>query len=131
MDRGRYDLRVEDLVFDERGLIPAVVQQHDTLEVLMLAWMDAEALERTIDSGRAWYWSRSRQAYWMKGETSGHVQEVVEIRYDCDADTLLVLVDQAGPACHTGERTCFFRTLRPGAVSAAACEAEGNDVPLS
>ena len=89
------------------GLVPAVVQQHDTGEVLMLGWMDDEALARTISTRRATYWSRSRQEYWVKGETSGHRQHVREVRLDCDGDTLLVKVDQEGPACHTGERTCF------------------------
>lgn len=119
------------LTFDERGLIPVVVQQYDTLEVLMVAWMDAEALDRTIESGRAWYWSRSRQAYWMKGETSGHVQEVKEIRYDCDADTLLLSVDQVGVACHTGERTCFFRSLYPVTEGVTPSVPDGDDIPLS
>ena len=89
------------------GLVPAVVQQHDTGEVLMLGWMDDEALARTISTRRATYWSRSRQEYWVKGATSGHRQHVKEVRLDCDGDTLLVRVDQEGPACHTGERTCF------------------------
>jgi phosphoribosyl-AMP cyclohydrolase len=89
------------------GLVPAVVQQHDTGEVLMLGWMDDEALARTIETGRATYWSRSRQEYWVKGETSGNTQQVHEIRVDCDGDTLLVKVDQTGVACHTGDRTCF------------------------
>ena len=89
------------------GLVPAVVQQHDTGEVLMLGWMDDEALARTLTTGRATYWSRSRREYWVKGETSGHRQWVKEVRLDCDGDTLLVKVDQEGPACHTGERTCF------------------------
>jgi phosphoribosyl-AMP cyclohydrolase len=89
------------------GLVPAVVQQHDTGEVLMLGWMDDEALARTLGSGRATYWSRSRQEYWIKGETSGNRQWVKEVRLDCDGDTLLVKVDQEGPACHTGTRTCF------------------------
>ena len=89
------------------GLVPAVVQQHDTGEVLMLGWMDDEALARTLDTRRATYWSRSRQEYWVKGETSGHTQRVVEVRLDCDGDTLLVKVDQVDGACHTGDRTCF------------------------
>ena len=89
------------------GLVPAVVQQFDTGEVLMLGWMDDEALHRTLTTGRATYWSRSRREYWVKGETSGHIQRVTEVRLDCDADTLLVKVDQEGPACHTGARTCF------------------------
>jgi len=89
------------------GLVPAVVQQHDTGEVLMLGWMDDEALARTISTRRATYWSRSRQEYWVKGETSGHRQHLKEVRLDCDGDTLLVKVDQEGAACHTGDRTCF------------------------
>lgn len=93
--------------FDDRGLVPVVVQQWDTGEVLMLAWMDAEALRRTRETGRATYWSRSREEYWVKGSTSGNAQEVREIRLDCDGDTLLLLVDQQGVACHTGSRTCF------------------------
>ena len=89
------------------GLVPAVAQQHDTGEVLMLGWMDDEALARTLTTGRATYWSRSRQEYWVKGDTSGHVQWVKEVRLDCDGDTLLLRVDQVGAACHTGDRTCF------------------------
>jgi phosphoribosyl-AMP cyclohydrolase len=89
------------------GLVTAVVQQHDTGEVLMVAWMDDEALHRTLTTGRATYWSRSRQEYWVKGETSGHRQWVRDVRLDCDGDAVLVKVDQEGPACHTGTRTCF------------------------
>ncbi len=96
-----------DLRFDERGLIPVVVQEAATHDVLMLAWMDAEAVRRTRASGQATYWSRSRQEYWVKGETSGHRQVVRELRADCDGDTLLLTVDQTGPACHTGSTTCF------------------------
>jgi phosphoribosyl-AMP cyclohydrolase len=96
---------------DPAGLVAAVVQQHDTGEVLMLAWMDDEALRRTLTTGRATYWSRSRGEYWVKGETSGNRQWVRGVRVDCDGDALLVLVDQEGAACHTGERSCFFRTL--------------------
>lgn len=92
---------------NDDGLIPAIVQQHDTGEVLMLGWMDQEALARTLTEGRATYWSRSRQEYWLKGETSGHFQWVKEVRLDCDGDTLLVKVDQQGVACHTGDRSCF------------------------
>jgi phosphoribosyl-AMP cyclohydrolase len=92
---------------DADGLVPAVVQQHDTGEVLMVGWMDDEALHRTLTTGRTTFWSRSRQEYWVKGETSGHRQDVKEVRLDCDGDTLLVSVDQHGPACHTGTRTCF------------------------
>ena len=89
------------------GLVCAIVQQHDTGEVLMVAWMDDEALHRTLTTGRATYWSRSRQQYWVKGETSGHSQAVREVRLDCDGDAVLVVVDQTGAACHTGDRTCF------------------------
>ncbi len=98
---------IDDLRFDAAGLIPAVVQQYDTREVLMVGWMDAEAVRRTAASGRTTFWSRSRQEYWVKGETSGHRQHVKQVLVDCDADTLLVLVDQEGPACHTGTRSCF------------------------
>jgi phosphoribosyl-AMP cyclohydrolase len=93
------------------GLVPAIVQQHDTGEVLMLGWMDDEALHRTLTTGRSTFWSRSRGEYWVKGETSGHRQHVVEVRLDCDGDTLLVKVDQEGAACHTGDRTCFDADL--------------------
>ncbi|GAA5152856.1 phosphoribosyl-AMP cyclohydrolase [Nocardioides marinquilinus] len=96
---------------DAAGLVTAVVQQHDTGEVLMVGWMDDEALHRTLTTGRATYWSRSRQEYWVKGETSGHAQHVKQVRLDCDGDTLLVTVDQVGAACHTGARTCFDEGL--------------------
>jgi phosphoribosyl-AMP cyclohydrolase len=92
---------------DAAGLVAAVVQQHDTGEVLMVGWMDDEALHRTLTTGRATYWSRSRGQYWVKGETSGHVQQVKSVALDCDGDALLVRVEQTGPACHTGERSCF------------------------
>lgn len=97
--------------WDERGLVPAIVQDHATGQVLMLAYMNAAALRATLTTGEAHFWSRSRQALWHKGATSGNVQRVHEIRYDCDADTLLLLVEPAGPACHTGATSCFFRTL--------------------
>ncbi len=104
----------EEIRFSPDGLVPAIVQEADTKEVLMMAWMDEEALRRTLSSGRTWLWSRSRQEYWCKGETSGDRQYVREVRYDCDGDTLLVLVRQEGRgACHTGERSCFFRVLGP------------------
>jgi phosphoribosyl-AMP cyclohydrolase len=102
---------VADLTFDDRGLAPAIVQDAKTGEVLMLAWVDAEAVKRTLDTKTTWFWSRSRQEYWNKGATSGNMQNVVEVRYDCDADALLMRVDPEGPACHTGERSCFYRTL--------------------
>lgn len=100
------------LRFDDAGLLPVVVQQHDTGEVLMVAWMDAEAIDRTLAAGETVFWSRSRQEYWHKGATSGNTQRLVELRVDCDADVLLALVDQGdGVACHTGRRSCFFRPL--------------------
>jgi phosphoribosyl-AMP cyclohydrolase len=101
----------DELVFDDRGLAPAIVQDATTGEVLMLAWVDAEALRRTLDSGTTWFWSRSRAEYWNKGATSGNKQAVVEVRYDCDADAVLMKVHARGPACHTGERSCFYRVL--------------------
>ena len=97
--------------FDDRGLIPAVIQDADNGEVLMVAWMNRESLDRTLADGRTWFWSRSRQELWPKGATSGNVQHVQEVRIDCDGDTLLVRVHQDGLACHTGNRSCFFRTL--------------------
>ncbi|GGJ80248.1 phosphoribosyl-AMP cyclohydrolase [Pilimelia anulata] len=97
--------------WDRDGLVPAVVRQYDTGEVLMLAWMDRAALDRTRSTGRATYWSRSRRSYWVKGETSGHHQYVKSVALDCDGDALLVSVDQVGPACHTGTRTCFATDL--------------------
>lgn len=102
------------------GLVPAIAQQYDTGEVLMLAWMDDEALRRTLATGRATYWSRSRREYWVKGETSGHVQQVCSVALDCDGDTVLVRVDQVGAACHTGDRTCFDADLLPVLPAAPA-----------
>jgi phosphoribosyl-AMP cyclohydrolase len=98
---------VSSLAYNDAGLVCAVVQQFDSKEVLMVAWMDAEALRRTLTTGRGTYFSRSRREYWVKGETSGNTQRVIEVRRDCDGDTLLVLVDQTGVACHTGTPTCF------------------------
>lgn len=102
------------LAYDDRGLIPVVAQEAESLRVLMLAWMNAEAVRRTLESGRVTYWSRSRQAFWVKGEASGHRQHLVEMRIDCDRDTLLVLVRQEGPACHTGRESCFFTAVTEG-----------------
>jgi phosphoribosyl-AMP cyclohydrolase len=99
--------RIARVAFDDAGLVAAIVQQWDTLEVLMLGWMDAEALRRTLTEGRVTFWSRSRQEYWRKGDTSGHIQLVRGARLDCDGDAVLVSVDQVGVACHTGTRTCF------------------------
>jgi phosphoribosyl-AMP cyclohydrolase len=100
-----------ELKFDEKGLIPAVIQDGTSNEVLMVAYMNKESLEATLKEGRTCFWSRSRKTLWRKGETSGHVQKVLEIRADCDADCLLIKVDQTGPACHTGKRSCFFNAL--------------------
>jgi phosphoribosyl-AMP cyclohydrolase len=104
-------LTIDELKFDERGLAPAIVQDSDTGEVLMLAWVDSEAVRRTLETRTTWFWSRSRGEYWNKGATSGNTQDLVELRYDCDADALLMRVHPHGPACHTGERSCFYRTL--------------------
>ncbi|MCZ8080757.1 MAG: phosphoribosyl-AMP cyclohydrolase [Rhodobacteraceae bacterium] len=103
------------LKYDANGLIPCIAQDHATGEVLMMAWMNADAVGQTLETGRVTYWSRSRAAFWVKGETSGHVQRLVELRVDCDRDCLLVLVDQTGPACHTNRRSCFYTAVRNGA----------------
>lgn len=108
---------------DPDGLVPAVIQQHDTGEVLMVGWMDDEALHRTLTGGRTTFWSRSRQEYWRKGDTSGHIQRVRDVALDCDGDTVLVRVDQVGPACHTGDRTCFDSGLLPVLTGDAAAAA--------
>lgn len=107
------------LRFDANGLIPAIVQQHDSGEVLMLAWMNLHALDETIATGRAVYWSRSRQRLWRKGEASGQVQRIVDVRIDCDGDALLLVVDQQGPACHTGRRSCFYHRIADDGVEIA------------
>ena len=106
---GPFDPRT--LVYDRDGLIPCIAQSHATGEVLMMAWMNEEAVAETLSSRRVTYWSRSRRAFWKKGESSGHVQHLVELRVDCDRDCLLALVDQTGPACHTNRRTCFYTAL--------------------
>jgi phosphoribosyl-AMP cyclohydrolase len=103
------------LKYDANGLIPCIAQEAVTGEVLMLAWMNADAVARTLETGRVTYWSRSRAAFWVKGESSGHVQELVELRLDCDRDCLLALVQQTGPACHTNRRVCFYTAVRDGA----------------
>jgi phosphoribosyl-AMP cyclohydrolase len=130
IDREKDLLGIEDLKYDEAGLIPAVIQQFDSREILMVAYMNADSLAKTIETGKTWFWSRSRQKYWMKGESSGHTQEVKEILYDCDADTLLVLVDQTGAACHTMARTCFYRRMYP-AADAGPVEPDDAGIPLS
>ena len=104
----------DTLSYNAAGLIPAIAQEAATGEVLMMAWMNAAAVARTLESGRVTYWSRSRQAFWVKGESSGHVQELVEMRVDCDRDCLLLQVRQTGPACHTNRRSCFYTALRDG-----------------
>ena len=104
-------MRIDELAFDDRGLIPCIVQQHDTGEVLMMAWMNEESVQLTLDQQTTWFFSRSRQELWHKGETSGNTQQLVELRYDCDQDCLLARVNPAGPACHTGNRTCFYRAF--------------------
>lgn len=102
------------LKYNDAGLVPAVAQDASSGEVLMMAWMNHQSIERTLETRRVTYWSRSRQAFWIKGETSGHTQELVDFRVDCDRDCLLVLVNQTGPACHTKRRTCFYTAVRDG-----------------
>jgi phosphoribosyl-ATP pyrophosphohydrolase/phosphoribosyl-AMP cyclohydrolase len=102
---------IKEIKYDINGLVPAIVQDAETHEVLMLAYMNAESLKLTLETGETWFWSRSRSELWHKGATSGNVQKVVEVKIDCDADTLLVLVNPAGAACHTGERSCFYRNI--------------------
>ncbi len=106
------DQLLAETKFDANGLVPAIAQQHDTGEVLMMAWMNADAIRETLSSGRVCYWSRSRGGLWKKGETSGQIQTLKELRLDCDGDTILALVDQTGVACHTGRRNCFYRAVR-------------------
>jgi phosphoribosyl-AMP cyclohydrolase/phosphoribosyl-ATP pyrophosphohydrolase/phosphoribosyl-AMP cyclohydrolase len=109
--------QLDRVVYNADGLVPAIVQEEGTGQVLMLAWMNAESLARTLETGRTWFWSRSREEYWCKGETSGDRQFVREARYDCDGDTLLFVVEQEGRgACHTGERSCFYRAFGPGSA---------------
>jgi phosphoribosyl-AMP cyclohydrolase len=111
---------LDALVLDRDGLIPAIAQQHDSGEVLMLAWMNRAAIDETLATGRVCYWSRSRRSLWRKGETSGQTQRLVELRVDCDNDCLLLLVDQNGVACHTGRRSCFFTAIRDGTARTIA-----------
>ncbi len=114
MDIEKDELTVADLRFDEKGLIPCIVQDSETGDILMMAWMNEESVRRSLSDRTTWFWSRSRNKYWHKGEESGNTQELVELRYDCDADCLLARVVPAGPACHTGERSCFYRALDLG-----------------
>ncbi len=104
----------DTLTYTDAGLIPAIAQDDATGEVLMMAWMNRDSIARTLETGAVTYWSRSRQAFWVKGETSGHVQELVDFRVDCDRDCLLLIVRQTGPACHTNRRTCFYTAVRDG-----------------
>jgi len=108
------------ITFNDEGLIPAIAQQHDTGEVLMMAWMNANSVRETLKTGRVCYWSRTRQSFWRKGESSGQIQILKEMRIDCDGDTLLLEVDQTGAACHTGRRSCFFRAAIDNALSTIA-----------
>ena len=116
LDADAIDRVIEQIAFNEAGLVPAVAQQHDSGEVLMLAWMNATALRETLTTGQVCYWSRSRRSLWRKGETSGHRQRLVELRFDCDRDALLLLVEQSGPACHTDRRSCFYHAVREAGV---------------
>lgn len=102
---------IKELTYNDQGLIPCIVQDAETKDVLMMAWMNEESLRRTLEEKTTWLWSRSRQKFWHKGEESGNTQRLVELRYDCDCDTLLALVNPKGPACHTGETTCFYRSF--------------------
>ena len=111
---------LNELSFNSDGLIPAIAQQFDSQEVLMLAWMNRESIEATLNEKRAVYWSRSRKSLWRKGETSGQIQNLSELRWDCDNDAILLLVDQTGVACHTGRRNCFFRAIRDGKLTTIA-----------
>ncbi len=111
---------IKDLMFNADGLVPAIAQQADTGEVLMMAWMNADAVRETLSTGRVCYWSRSRGKLWRKGESSGQIQALKEFRWDCDNDTILLQVDQAGVACHTGRRNCFFNAVRDGKIEVIA-----------
>ena len=111
---------LENIKYNEAGLVPAIVQDYETRQVLMMAWMNADSVAETLATGRVCYWSRSRQALWRKGETSGQQQRLVDLRIDCDGDTLLALVDQTGVACHTGRHNCFFRAVRGGVLAEIA-----------
>lgn len=112
----------EQLKFNSDGLIPAIIQEQSTGRVLMMAWMNREALQKTLELGKTVFWSRSRQKYWVKGETSGHVQEVKDVSFDCDGDTVLIQVEQTGAACHEGYRSCFFRSIREQGAKAEITE---------
>lgn len=120
------DFNADEIAFDANGLVPAIAQDAGTRDVLMLAWMNREALAKTLETGQAHYYSRSRHRLWLKGETSGHFQRVREIRRDCDSDALLLLVEQTGAACHTGKRSCFYRELSGGEVQISRTRGTGD-----
>ncbi len=117
MKPDRIEAVIKAMAFDAQGLVPVIAQRHDTGELLMLAWMNAEATRETLKTGRVCYWSRSRQSLWRKGESSGHKQRLVDFRIDCDNDAVLLLVEQDGPACHTNRPNCFFRAVRDGELA--------------
>ncbi len=119
-DNVAFDDVLEHLCFNDQGLIPAIAQQHDTGEILMMAWMNRDSLLETLERKRVCYWSRSRQALWRKGESSGHTQQLVEMRIDCDGDAILCLVDQTGPACHTNRKNCFYMSVQGDHVTTIA-----------
>jgi phosphoribosyl-AMP cyclohydrolase len=110
------ETEISALQYNSDGLIPAIAQQHDTGEVLMMAWMNAKSIQESLNTGRVCYWSRSRQKYWRKGEESGQIQMLKAMRFDCDNDTILLMVDQIGPACHTGRKTCFYKLVQDQTV---------------
>lgn len=112
-----YDEVLSAINFNENGLVPAIAQQHDSGEILMMAWMNLDSVKESLQTGQVCYWSRSRQCLWRKGESSGQTQSLKELRIDCDGDTLLLQVDQTGVACHTGRRSCFFRAIREGSLA--------------
>jgi len=113
---------IGNLKFTADGLIPAIIQEESTGRILMMAWMNEDSLRKTVETNKTWFWSRSRQKYWMKGESSGHTQAVKDISFDCDGDTLLIQVEQEGAACHEGYKSCFFRSVKDGGESVAISE---------
>jgi phosphoribosyl-ATP pyrophosphohydrolase/phosphoribosyl-AMP cyclohydrolase len=122
---GNWEIGTSGIQWDAHGLVPAIVQDAHTGQVLMLAYMNQAALERTLETGEAWFWSRSRRELWHKGATSGNIQRVTEVRYDCDADALLLQAEPAGPACHTGQQSCFYRRLPDGVLVDVGLPSEG------
>lgn len=112
----------ENLKFNSDGLIPAIIQEQSTGRVLMMAWMNEDSLKKTVETSKTWFWSRSRQKYWMKGESSGHTQDIKDISFDCDGDTLLIQVEQSGAACHEGYKSCFFRSVKDAGETVAVSE---------